>query len=252
MQDKHLNSHEVEGEVEDPEEKTFGDDYTTAFVKTLLRVQNNVINLPGGREHFDIYLAKSIYPTLVPGLEELAREVDRIINSDSKLLVPDSAVETIDASIRERFNPCIYLAEYLMRTNPSHGHKNEYQDIFRKYARIEKLRRFFQMKRQRIYKHFMLQPYQGNFIRRHIKEFVHALDEFLKTDNKLTDNFQVDKLFAFLDENEATTFDHFYDVLSKWALKQEVLDYEDIAKFEDERTRAEEIEAFKKMTDRIL
>ena len=55
-----------------------------AFVKTLLRVQNNVINIPGGREHFDIYLAKTIYPVLVPGLESLAKEVDRLMNPDGK------------------------------------------------------------------------------------------------------------------------------------------------------------------------
>ena len=68
----------------DEDENLFGDDYNTAFVKTLLRVQNNIINLPGGREHFDIYLAETIYPVLVPGLEHLAKEIDRIINSDGK------------------------------------------------------------------------------------------------------------------------------------------------------------------------
>jgi hypothetical protein len=48
-------------------------------VKTLLRVQNNIVQMPNGSgEHFDIYLAKQIYPTLVPGLESLAREIDRL------------------------------------------------------------------------------------------------------------------------------------------------------------------------------
>ena len=46
-----------------------------------------MINLPGGREHFDIYLAKTIYPVLVPGLESLAREIDRFINSDGKIII---------------------------------------------------------------------------------------------------------------------------------------------------------------------
>lgn len=73
--------------------------------------------MPNGSEHFDIYLAKTIYPTLVPGLESLAREIDRLT----------SAEEQIDASIRERFNPCIFLAEFLMRSNPKHGNKTEYQ-----------------------------------------------------------------------------------------------------------------------------
>ena len=49
-----MNDH---NEEEEEDENQFGDDQNIAFVKTLLRVQNNIINIPGGREHFDIYLA---------------------------------------------------------------------------------------------------------------------------------------------------------------------------------------------------
>ena len=72
--------------IED-EENLFGEDYSTAFVKTLLRVQNNVISIPGGKEHFDIYLANTIYPVLVPALEDLSKEIDRQVNSDGNSLV---------------------------------------------------------------------------------------------------------------------------------------------------------------------
>jgi hypothetical protein len=107
----------------------FGEDYNIAFVKTLLKVQNNIVNMPNGSEHFDIYLAKTIYPTLVPGLESLAREIDRLTSAEGKrffLLIISVSLEQIDASIRERFNPCIFLAEFLMRNNPKHGNKTEY------------------------------------------------------------------------------------------------------------------------------
>jgi hypothetical protein len=40
--------------------------------------------MPNGSEHFDIYLAKTIYPTLVPGLESLAREIDRLTSAEGK------------------------------------------------------------------------------------------------------------------------------------------------------------------------
>ena len=66
------------------EEAPFEEDYNTGFVKTLLRVQNNIVTLPNGKEHFDIYLSDTVYPTLVPALESLAREIDRLTTSDGK------------------------------------------------------------------------------------------------------------------------------------------------------------------------
>lgn len=68
------------------EDSMFEEDYNTAFVKTLLRVQNNIVNMPNGKEHFDIYLAEAIYPTLVPALEGLAREIDRLTSSEGMIL----------------------------------------------------------------------------------------------------------------------------------------------------------------------
>ena len=66
------------------EEAPFEEDYNTGFVKTLLRVQNNIVTLPNGKEHFDIYLSDTVYPTLVPALESLAREINRLTTSDGK------------------------------------------------------------------------------------------------------------------------------------------------------------------------
>lgn len=110
----------IEQEVEEIE--AFEDD-ATGLVKNLLRSQVGVVPIPGTNEHFDIYLANNVYPCLVPGLEELSREIDRIMNAQDG---------EIDLSIKNRFNPCIFLAEYLMRNNPNHGNKLEYTELFLK------------------------------------------------------------------------------------------------------------------------
>jgi hypothetical protein len=35
-------------------------------------------------EHFDIYLARTIYPVLVPGLESLSMEIERIMTESKQ------------------------------------------------------------------------------------------------------------------------------------------------------------------------
>ena len=43
-----------------------------------------------------------------------------------------------------------------MRNNPKHGAKLEYAELFEQQSRVEKIRRFFNVKRQKIFKHFTL------------------------------------------------------------------------------------------------
>ena len=116
----------------------------------MLRAIATPVQLPGSatNEHFDIFLAREIYPVLVPGLEELSREVDRLRTG--------GADGTVDQAILERFNPAIFLAEYLMRNNPNHGQELEYGKVFVEQARIEKIRRFFKDAKQKLYKHYCI------------------------------------------------------------------------------------------------
>ena len=56
----------------------------------------------------DEYLLEEIYPILLPGLEELAQEIENCKSEGDKR----------DIRIRARFNPVRWLAQYLMRNNP--------------------------------------------------------------------------------------------------------------------------------------
>ena len=40
----------------------------------------------------------------------------------------------------------------------------------------------------------MIQPYQGNFVKRHVKDFIKAVDEFIKMDGKLVKNFNPEQI----------------------------------------------------------
>ena len=53
----------------DDEAELFQEDYQAGYVRNLLRLQQEVIRLPDSDEHYDIYLAKKLYPVLLPGVE---------------------------------------------------------------------------------------------------------------------------------------------------------------------------------------
>lgn len=181
-----------------------GSDENVALVKALLRVQTTTITLPNSTEHFDMYLAKEIYPVLVPGLEELSREIDRLVSAQEG---------EIDESIKARFNPCIFLAEFLMRNNPNHGNKLEFTELFVKHARIEKIRRFFTQRKTKIYKHFCIQPYQANFTKRHMKEYLTSLDGFLQMEGRLLLLFPWERLFEEYQQNDPIGFEEIYEIM---------------------------------------
>ena len=158
---------------------------------------------------------------MVPGLEELAREIDRIIEAE-----PDE----IDGKIIERFNPCIFLAEYLMRNNPKHGAKLEYTEMFQKYARIEKIKRFFNSKKGRVQQHFAIQPYYATFSKKDVKTYIEALDGFLQMDGKLVANFNTDDYQPELSPNDPVVFEDLFETLTRWAVQEQTeLSYSDFA-----------------------
>ena len=105
-----------------------------------------------------------------------------------------------------------------MRNNPKHGAKLEYADLFEQFARVEKIRRFFQAKRQKIFKHFTLQDYNANFRKMDIEPYLTALDHLLLMDRKLIENFRVEEHWPNIAGTDTVGFDAFYDTLSRWAV----------------------------------
>ena len=66
-------------------------------------------------------------------------------------------------------------------------------------------------------------------------------------DRKLIENFKVEEHWPGVPDNETIGFDGFYDTLSKWAVEQNELSYEDFAQIDFDRT--ERLNEFKKKSD---
>ena len=175
----------------------------------------------------------------------MSREIDRLVNAQEG---------EIDESIKARFNPCIFLAEFLMRNNPKHGTKLEYSELFVKHARIEKIRRFFTHRKTKIYKHFTLQPYFASFTKKHIKEYLTSLDGFLQMDGKLIGNFPSEKFFGDYAVNDPVGFEDLYDAMTKWAISPDnaTLGYDDFAAAENKQAGADTVQQLKYKADRIV
>ena len=139
-----------------------------------------------------------------------------------------------------------------MRNNPKHGSKSEYTELFQKYIKAEKIRRFFMTKRPKIYKSFMLQIYHSSFAKKNAKHFIEQVDSMFKMAGKLVHFFIIEDNFPSLKEEEKISFEAFFDKLVRWALTQEKMTYDDFALYEDQMSHQDEIDAFKKMTERIL
>ena len=90
------------------------------------------------------------------------------------------------------------------------------------------------LKRQKIFKHFTLQPYHSNFTWEKIPEYIKALDEFLLQEGALVRNLDIEDTIEQPEEaDEQISFDQFYDQLQKWGVQQVLISYDDLCKAEN-------------------
>ena len=69
--------------------------------------------------------------------------------------------------------------------------------------------------------------YNTNFTRKDVDQYVRELDMDLKMGGKLVNNFKPGQIWPDMQPTYIIGFDHFYDGLSKWAVEQTALTYED-------------------------
>eukprot|EP00831_Metopus_contortus_P018610 TRINITY_DN1794_c0_g1_i4.p2 TRINITY_DN1794_c0_g1~~TRINITY_DN1794_c0_g1_i4.p2 ORF type:complete len:239 (+),score=57.59 TRINITY_DN1794_c0_g1_i4:185-901(+) len=178
-----------------------------AFYKTLLHADKSALKV--GKEDADLYLSRTLFPTLVLGLEDLGIEVERLQKEG-------------DPRVCARFNACAYLAEYLMRNNPKYNPEksDSLAKLYAQYARKEKIERVLE-NRKGLLKSLFGRAEGGSFSLQ-IKSFLSSLDGDLQLPVKIADSIDLAGLLA----KELKSFDEFWEKWVEQMISQETIDGE--------------------------
>ena len=95
----------------------------------------------------------------------------------------------IDSEVKSRFNPCLFIGQYLMRNNPKHKAVEDFQTVgyerFQKFVEKKKKRRFFRVHRLLLKKLFVHKLQKKAVTPAEAGQFVEVLDGLLKLNGEL-------------------------------------------------------------------
>eukprot|EP00746_Dinoflagellata_sp_MGD_P161507 gnl/MRDRNA2_/MRDRNA2_88686_c0_seq1.p1 gnl/MRDRNA2_/MRDRNA2_88686_c0~~gnl/MRDRNA2_/MRDRNA2_88686_c0_seq1.p1 ORF type:complete len:466 (-),score=127.47 gnl/MRDRNA2_/MRDRNA2_88686_c0_seq1:109-1506(-) len=154
------------------------------FFQRMLRRDNRA---PPEYRDFDVYLMeKNLMPLLLQGLDALSRHIDKMHSK-----------KNMDSDSRARFNPLVWLAQYLLRNHPMHcrDHRTPMYHDFSDMALIEKGRRETLRRKGQIEEafHRMEKRVDGNQVKLiHIPMFIESLDELWNLEGVFVDRMPKD------------------------------------------------------------
>lgn len=165
-------------------------------------------------EFMDLYLCENLFSTLLPGLESLAKTSEKLIYFSDKE----------DEKEVNRFNPCNYLAEFLMRNNPRYGKNKETHEKFLRYTRKERKSRMIITKQDVMFNKVtnIYNQYNTTLNKMNIEKFVQKVDEELELNNSLS-TWEWLEHFRVYKDNQTITLEEFLK-----AFKLAVLDLHQI------------------------
>ncbi len=168
------------------------------------------------KEYMDLYLCEKLFSTLLPGLESLSKNVEKLMTYSSN----ESQDEV------SRFNACNYLAEFLMRNNPKYGKNQETHQKFLKYTRKERKTRMAKNntksiteKIEKIYKAEKIKINKTN-----IKTFATKLDGKLDLDGYLPTKYDWVEHFRVYKDDQEISIKEFLEAFNKAVLEIHEID----------------------------
>jgi hypothetical protein len=216
----------TERELPPPVEIDYVDQYSEELeeVFALQKILSN-LDFADLFKDMDLYLIDNVFPALFPGLEELARQIERYQDPRNK----------IDANERSRFNPCLFLAEYLMRNNPKYQPESYTENRFWKYSESIRKTRHFRKASGLYRKHFMAENKQKELVTmRDMESMVKVFDQGMKLNGKLLLDMENNKtIIEHKEEKKDIKLDTFLKVFIKVAIENDSVKLQDLEDHED-------------------
>ena len=165
------------------------------FTSILKTMESDQTILKNG-EYMDLYLSENLFSTLLPALETLSKNVEKLIHFSDK----ENEQEV------NRFNPCNFLAEFLMRNNPKYGKNKQTHQNFLIYTRKERKNRMLKKSGEKL-NVTLKEIYKKNkskLMKMNILEFVGKIDTSLNLKNTLKSYNWIEHFRVYKDDQQIT------------------------------------------------